>query len=248
MSVAECVDRGNLSSAPTTSKTILQRGRNAWRIDRADRMAVLVDGAAFSRAVREALLKARRSVFIVGWDLHSQTRLVGDDDPDDGYPATLAEFVSAIVRERPQLVVRLLLWDYSVLYANERELFPRIALGWNTPDRVRFALDDALPFGSSQHQKLVVVDDCVAFSGGLDMTVRRWDRSDHAAEDPHRVDQSGHTYRPFHDVQAMVDGAAARAIGGIARARWVCATGERVQAATGGDAWPDGVTPDLTDV
>src|SRR5262249_51009675 len=248
MSVAECVDRGNLSSAPMTSKTILQRGRNAWRIDRADRMAVLVDGAAFFRAVREALLKARRSVFIVGWDLHSQTRLVGDDDPDDRYPATLAEFVSAIVRERPRLVVRLLLWDYSVLYANERELFPRIALGWKTPDRVHFALDDAVPFGSSQHQKLVIVDDCVAFSGGLDITIRRWDTSDHRLDNPLRSDPTGKPYRPFHDVQAVVNGAAARALGGIARARWMCATGERVQACVSGEAWPQSVAPDFTDI
>jgi uncharacterized membrane protein YdjX (TVP38/TMEM64 family) len=67
-------------------------------------------------------------------------------------------------------------------------------------------------------------------------------------DDPHRVDPSGHAYRPFHDVQALVEGAAARAIGGIARARWVCATGERVQAVPGGDAWPDGIAPDLLDV
>ena len=213
---------------------ILQRGQNAWRVERADRMAVLVDAGAFFRAVREALLKAKRSVFIVGWDLHSQTRLVGETDrADDGYPETLADFLSALVRERPKLTVRLLLWDYSVLYANERELFPRIALGWKTPDRVRFALDDAVPFGASQHQKLVIVDDCVAFSGGLDVTIRRWDTSAHEVDSPHRVDPNGHPYRPFHDVQAVVDGAAARALGGIGRARWMCLTGERVQAVHG---------------
>jgi len=228
---------------------ILRRGRNAWRVERADRMAVLVDGGAFFRAVREALLKARRSVFIVGWDLHSQTRLVGETDrADDGYPEILADFLSALVRERPKLTVRLLLWDYSVLYANERELFPRISLGWKTPDRVRFALDDAVPFGASQHQKLVIVDDCVAFSGGLDVTIRRWDTSAHEVDSPHRIDPNGNPYRPFHDVQAVVDGAAARALGGIARARWMCATGERIQAVTSGAAWPDSVTPDFCDV
>src|ERR1700754_2791874 len=141
---------------------ILERGRNVWRVERANEMAVLIDGAAFYRAVREALLKARRSIIIVGWDLHSQTRLVGETGrADDGYPETLAEFLSALVRDRPKLVVRLLLWDYSVLYANERELFPRVALGWKTPERVRLALDDAVPFGASQHQKLVIVDDTV---------------------------------------------------------------------------------------
>jgi phosphatidylserine/phosphatidylglycerophosphate/cardiolipin synthase-like enzyme/uncharacterized membrane protein YdjX (TVP38/TMEM64 family) len=226
---------------------ILRRGRNVWRIERADRMAVLIDAAAYFRAVREALLKAQRSVFIVGWDLHSQTRLVGESGTaGDGYPETLADFLSALVRERPRLVVHLLEWDYSVLYANERELFPQLALGWNTPDRVRFALDDAVPFGSSQHQKLVIVDDRLAFSGGLDVTIRRWDTPAHDADNPLRIDPAGKPYRPFHDVQAMVDGEAARALGGIARARWMCVAGERVQAVrSAADPWPDSVTPDF---
>src|SRR5262249_41378984 len=127
---------------------VLQRGRNVWRVERAHRAAVLIDGAAVFRAAREALLEAQRSVFILGWDLHSQTRLVDERDrAADGYPVSLAELLSALVRKRPKLIVRLLLWDYSVLYANERELFPRFTLGWKTPDRVRFALDDAVPFG-----------------------------------------------------------------------------------------------------
>jgi phospholipase D1/2 len=229
---------------------VLRRGRNVWRIERAHRAAVLVDGAAFFRAVREALLQARRSVTFVGWDLHSRTRLVGESGrADDGYPETLAEFLSALVRERPKLIVRLLLWDYSVLYANERELFPQVTLGWSTPSRVRFALDDAIPFGASQHQKLVIVDDVVAFSGGLDVTIRRWDTSGHKLDEPHRLDPQGKPYRPFHDVQAVVDGPAARALGGIARARWMCATGERIQAAqVTSIPWPDSVTPDFTEV
>lgn len=229
---------------------ILQRGRNVWRLEHADRMAVLIDGAAFFRAVREALHKAQRSVFIVGWDLHSRARLVGETDTaDDGHPAEFADFLAALVRERRDLVVHLLLWDYSVLYANERELFPRLTLGWNTPERVRFALDDAVPFGSSQHQKLVVVDDAVAFSGGLDLTIRRWDTPAHELDNPHRTDAAGKPYRPFHDVQAMVSGMAARALGGIARARWMCATGERVRSVlVDGDSWPESVTPDFADV
>jgi phosphatidylserine/phosphatidylglycerophosphate/cardiolipin synthase-like enzyme/uncharacterized membrane protein YdjX (TVP38/TMEM64 family) len=210
-------------------------------------MAVLIDGAAYFRAVREALIKAQRRVFIVGWDLHSQTRLVGETgSAGDGYPETLADFLAELVRERPRLVVHLLEWDYSVLYANERELFPRLALGWNTPERVRFALDDAVPFGSSQHQKLIIVDDAVAFSGGLDVTIRRWDTSTHEADNPLRIDPAGKPYRPFHDVQAMVDGGAARALGGIARARWMCVTGERIQSVrSAADPWPDSVTPDF---
>ncbi len=105
-----------------------------------------------------------------------------------------------------------------------------------------------MPFGSSQHQKLVIVDDAVAFSGGLDVTIRRWDTPEHAVEHAQRIDPAGKPYRPFHDVQAVVDGPAARALGGIARARWMCATGERIQAAQSADVpWPDSVTPDFTE-
>jgi phospholipase D1/2 len=226
---------------------ILRRGRNLWRRERADRVAVLIDGAAYFHAVREALLKAQRSVFIIGWDLHSQTRLVGETgSAADAYPETLADFLSALVRDRPKLTVHLLEWDYSVLYANERELFPQLTLGWNTPDRVRFALDDAVPFGSSQHQKLIIVDDAVAFSGGLDVTIRRWDTPAHEVDNPYRIDPAGRPYRPFHDVQAVVDGGAARALGGIARVRWMCVTGERIQAVRSvADPWPESVTPEF---
>ncbi len=61
-------------------------------------------------------------------------------------------------------------WDYSLLYAHEREPLPRLYLNWQMPPQVTFCLDSTVPFGSSQHQKLVVVDDALAFSGGLDLT------------------------------------------------------------------------------
>ena len=48
----------------------------------------------------------------------------------------LAEFLSEIVANKPSLEVYLLLWDFSLLYAAERELFPRLSLQWQTPPRV----------------------------------------------------------------------------------------------------------------
>ena len=71
-----------------------------------------------------------------------------------------------------------------------------------------------------QHQKIVVVDDAVAFSGGLDLTTRRWDTRAHRLDDPGRVDLAGVPYAPFHDVQAIVDGKAAAALAELARVRW----------------------------
>src|SRR5262249_47124913 len=197
---------------------LLQPHRNVWRVERAQRAAVLVDAADYFAALRAAMIRARRRIVIAGWDIHSQMRLVGrSGEPDDGYPAAFAQFLAALVTEKPDLDVRLLLWDFSVLYAAERDPFPTMRLDWNTPSNVPFCLDDCVPIGSSQHQKVVVIDDVLAFSGGLDITVRRWDTSAHNLDEPRRVDTGGRPYRPFHDVQMMVDGAAARALGDLAR-------------------------------
>jgi phosphatidylserine/phosphatidylglycerophosphate/cardiolipin synthase-like enzyme/uncharacterized membrane protein YdjX (TVP38/TMEM64 family) len=229
--------------------SFLRPNHNVWRIERAARAAVLIDAAAFFEAVRGACLKAQRSILVVGWDIDSRTQLVGaDSHPADGFASGFADFLSELVQARPNLQVHLLLWDYSLLYAGERELLPRLSLGWRTPERVTLCIDNSVPFGSSQHQKIVVVDDAVAFSGGLDLTIRRWDTTSHAAENSHRVDPSGHPYRPFHDVQMMVDGEAARALALLARERWCRAYGGKPLIEPHGDPWPEAVRADFTDV
>jgi phospholipase D1/2 len=233
-------------------RPILQPGRNVWRIERAGRAAVLIDAAAFFQAVRETLLKARRCIFMLGWDMHTQTPLVGESaEAEDGLPRLLGDFLRELVVRRPELEIHLLTWDFAFLYAAERELFPRLRFGWGMPDRVHFRLDNAVPLGSSQHQKLIIVDDLIAFSGGLDVTIRRWDTSKHELDNSLRVDPAGVPYPPFHDVQMMVDGAAAKALADLARRRWHRGCGETIDpfALEGpADPWPDSVTPDFTDV
>ncbi|HYS50002.1 MAG TPA: phospholipase, partial [Xanthobacteraceae bacterium] len=229
---------------------MLKPGANVWRIEHAARAAVLVDGAAYFRAVRAALVAARHRVIFVGWDIHSRTRLVGETGrAEDGFPEPLADLLSALVCRRPELKVCLLTWDYSILYAMERELFATLTLRWSTPPQVRFCLDNAVPLGSAQHQKLIVIDDAIAFTGGLDVTIRRWDTPAHDIDNPHRVDLAGRHYRPFHDVQMLVDGAAAGALAELAWARWASAAGEEVAPRQpAGDPWPPGVPPDFTDI
>ncbi|MGA1796969.1 MAG: VTT domain-containing protein, partial [bacterium] len=102
--------------------------------------------------------------------------------------------------------------------------------------------------GGSHHQKIVVIDDAVAFVGGLDLTRGRWDTPEHRPDDPRRIDPEGNPYPPFHDVQMLVDGQAAAALGELARERWRRATNRlpsSSHAPAGSDPWPDGVSPDL---
>ncbi|MPY73970.1 MAG: phospholipase [Alphaproteobacteria bacterium] len=242
------------SDTGAEQNTLLREGETVWRREQAGRAALLLDGASYYGALREALLAARRTVFIIGWDIDSRTRLVGESGAaTDGAPETLGEFLAYLVSRREALDIYLLPWDYSILFLPERELMPMVALGWNTPDRVHVCLDSTAPVVSSHHQKLVTIDDSLAFCGGLDLTIRRWDTADHACDCPARVDPNGDAYGPYHDLEMIVDGDAARALADVARARWSAATDEKAAPAAGlGEArdipWPDSVRPDFHNV
>lgn len=228
---------------------VLEEGRTVWKIARADRVAVLVDAADYFAALRSAMAAARKSIVVLGWDIDSRTPLVGPSGvAEDGAPATFLHFVEHLVGKRPELDVRLLLWDYTLLYALDREPLPSLNLKWRTPPQVKVELDSCLPLGACHHQKLVVVDGCLAFCGGLDLTTRRWDTAEHRPDHPARVGPDGKPYPPFHDVQMLVDGEAARRLAEVSARRWQEATGEElalVDAAVEGTAhWPEHVVAD----
>lgn len=120
-------------------------------------------------------------------------------------------------------------------------------------DRQRRAprFDGQHPVGASHHQKLVVIDDIVAFVGGLDLTKGRWDTPEHRPGDPPRSQPDGEPYNPFHDIQMMVEGAVAAALGELARERRRRAAGPGPVAPAqpvSRDLWPPRLDPDLTDV
>src|SRR5687768_17188052 len=149
--------------------------RNVWRKTRADRAAVLVDGDAYFRAVHHALLSARQQVWILGWDIDSRLCLRRDlADPLKRRAATLGPLLQSIVSRTGGPDCYVLAWDFALIYAFEREAFPQLKLGWSTHRRLHFELDNMHPLGASQHQKIVVVDDRVAFCGGLDLCGARW--------------------------------------------------------------------------
>jgi phosphatidylserine/phosphatidylglycerophosphate/cardiolipin synthase-like enzyme len=224
----------------------LHEGRNCWRRVRADRVAFLVDADAYYRHLADALERAERSVMILGWDVHSRTRLRQDGPPEQ---AELAALLNTLVRRKRELRVRLLGWDYALIYATERELPVTYPSRWGTHRHIVLHLDDRHPIGACHHQKIVVIDDRLAFAGGIDLTLRRWDTSEHAVDDPRRVDPQGRPYGPSHDVQIAVGGPAAEALGRIARERWRRATGRRLfRPPPSGDPWPPGLACDLAGV
>ncbi len=234
---------GSSSASP-----LLAPGRTCWRVEPAERAAFLVDGEAYFKAFRDAALRAQQSIMIVGWDIDTQIELVREERPSADFPGKLGEFLVALLRRRRKLRVFVLNWDYAVIYALERQWMPIAEPGWRRHRRLSYQMDDQHPLGASHHQKLVVIDDAVAFAGGLDLSKSRWDTRAHLAQNPDRVDADGAPYAPFHDVQMMVSGDAAGALGDLARSRWLKATGRRlpkpVRRAVE-ELWPPDLVPDV---
>jgi phosphatidylserine/phosphatidylglycerophosphate/cardiolipin synthase-like enzyme len=236
-------------------RTLLRLGYNCCAVARAERVAFLVDAEAYFRAFYDAALRAQRSITILAWDFNSQTRLHFDAQAPNDPPALLGEFLNFLVKRRRDLHVHVLNWDYPMVFGTDRELPPLYGFGWTPHRRVHLRYDDTHPVAGCQHQKVVVIDEQVAFVGGIDLTVRRWDRPDHAPDDERRT-ADGKAYPPFHDLMVALDGDAARALAALTRERWLNATGSRLRVAPGkapatvaaADPWPAGLDPALTEV
>jgi phosphatidylserine/phosphatidylglycerophosphate/cardiolipin synthase-like enzyme len=227
--------------------TLFRPGHNCYRAAVAGRAALLVDGDAYFSAFARAALRARRSIVIIGWDFHSQTRLHLDIP---GVPDSLGDFLNFLAGRNPRLRIFVLVWDYPLLFAKGREPHVTSAGGWQPHSGIAFHYDGNCPLRGSLHQKIVVIDGTVAFCGGMDLTVCRWDTPAHEWRDARRTN-IGETepYAPVHDVMLIVDTGAARALHAIASERWRQATGRALpSASTDGDVWPDSVAPMLTNV
>jgi phospholipase D1/2 len=226
---------------------VLDQGRNCGILARASRFALLVDGSNYYAALAQSLPQARHTIAIVGWDLDSRVRL-GPGAGEEPLEPPIRDFLPALANANPGLNIYILSWNFPLLFANVRD--PKLVWGrdpFNHP-RVHLKFDSTHPPGASHHQKIVVIDDCLAFAGGMDIAGGRWDSPEHRAYDIRRAGKD-EPYAPSHDVQALVDGEAATALADIVRDRWRRSTGAVIpRSSEKRNLWPDRITPDLVDV
>ena len=223
---------------------LLRPGRNCWKIAKAERLALLVDGSNYYGTLAEVIGSAQRSIAIVGWDLDSRMHLFGEVQPQQ-QPQPLWRFLRDVVNQNPELNIYILSWSFPFIFANVRD--PQLVFGrdpFNHP-RIHFRFDDTHPAGASHHQKIVVIDNCLAFTGGMDLAGGRWDTPQHLAHDERRSGEEK-PYPPAHDIQAMIDGDAAKAVAEVVHDRWQRATGMSISwAAVNTRTWPKHIQPDM---
>jgi phosphatidylserine/phosphatidylglycerophosphate/cardiolipin synthase-like enzyme len=233
-----------------TDELVIRPGETCWRSAPADRYAPIIDGADYLRNVKAAMLEARHRIIVIGWDLDYRTEFERGRKTLEG-PNSLGLFLHWMLWRRPDLNVYLLKSNLRLLPAFDGFWFgvaPVSLLNQFTSSRMHFAVDGMHPTGAVHHQKIVVVDDAVAFCGGIDLTIGRWDTSAHRAVDRRR-DGPGDPYGPRHEVAVAVDGAAAQLLAQQAHERWEAATGEALTKDVPFTApWPEGLTPSLRNV
>ena len=69
------------------------------------------------------MLKAKRSIILLGWDFDTRVEL--EKDPaDPTVPNRFGDFLERLVADCPELEIHVLKWDFSMIFALEREIFP----------------------------------------------------------------------------------------------------------------------------
>ncbi|WP_420137297.1 phospholipase D-like domain-containing protein [Sphingomonas sp.] len=219
-----------------------------WRVEQATRMSVLVDADDYFKNARLAMLKAQRRIMLIGWDFDARIHLVAAKR-EPGEPEAVGDFIYWLVERNPELEIFLLRWDVGALKTLVRGSNILTLARWMRHPRIHTKLDSFHPPGGSHHQKIVVIDDGLAFCGGIDMTSERWDTRRHRDVEPRRVVPNGKHYKPWHDATTALQGPVASALGELARHRWQRAGGEALEAVDPPrSCWPKGLPVGFKDV
>jgi phosphatidylserine/phosphatidylglycerophosphate/cardiolipin synthase-like enzyme len=178
-------------------------------------LEVLIDGASALPRIAEALEGARSHIHIAGWHVTPDFGLTRDDR---------ASRLRDLLAELAQRVdVRVLLWGGSPLplFTPDRAAVRAAREELIRGSRVQCALDTHERPMHCHHEKLVIVDDEVAFVGGIDITSLggdRFDTSDHP--------MSGRL--GWHDAATRLIGPAVGDVAAHFATRWRETTGERL--------------------
>ena len=180
---------------------------------------VLIDGAQALPAIAAELRQARSHIHLAGWHFAPDFALVRDGDP-----TVLRDLLAELAE---QVDVRVLAWAgapvplFRPSRGDVRQIRDRLA----GRTKIQCALDAHERPLHCHHEKTIVIDDRVAFVGGIDLTSESGDRFD-ANHHPARAAVG------WHDVSARIEGPAVADVADNFSMRWHEVTGERLAGTT----------------
>jgi phosphatidylserine/phosphatidylglycerophosphate/cardiolipin synthase-like enzyme len=176
------------------------------------RVEVIIDGAEVFPKMLEAIEGAQRSVHIAGWCTDPGFAVVRTPSV-----RTLRDLLGQTAERVP---VRVLVWGgppVPVVEPTRRRIKTHQAQFRETT-RVEYEIDVHERLMHCHHEKLVIVDDAVAFVGGLDFTDVEGDRFD--APGHPQADDLG-----WHDLAVRLEGSAVGDLSAHFARRWHAVTG-----------------------
>lgn len=230
----------------TPARRILSPGRNLWRRTPTAASGVIVDAADYYRAFYAAAERARWYILVSGWQFDRAVKLLrGTDAVGLGSRVTLVKFLDHLCERTPTLRVYLLAWDFSMVFALEREWMQMLWFHYATNRRMVFRFDRADDNQACHHQKFAVIDGVQSFVGGIDLCEARWDERDHRSVNLLRTSR-GKPVKPYHDVQAHLTGRqAGAALRDLFVERWSRSPGRgQIDPTVPQDPGPDGAAAD----
>ncbi len=205
---------------------------------------------AYFDAAMDAMSRAKHCVHFLNWAFEAGTFFHPGPRGTGRESDRIGKFLIALAKK--DVDVRVLCWKSAMPVAATQHFFPFVDREDFAGSKVKFVLDGKLPIGACHHQKMIVVDDAIAFCGGGDIGPDRWDTPKHLDDDPHRekTRRDNKCFDSRHEVMGIVDGAAAAALGELFRERWRRATGEALGPCppVRRPAWPGKIPPAFSDI
>ena len=191
--------------------------RGEFPVRSGNKVEVLIDGAAFLPMVAEELAKAESHVHVTGCFFSPELELTRGDEP------AIVRNLLAELAER--IDVRVLIWSGAPvpIFSPSRREVREMVERFNRRNQIRCEFDSCVRFMHCHHEKTIVIDDRVAFVGGIDLTLDGGDPYD-------SQDHPSRGVIGWHDIAMRIEGPAVADVAEHFRLRWHAAANEDLPA------------------
>ncbi len=187
------------------SVSFAQKKHYAHR-NKAESLAFLPDSASYYAALHDVFSRAQHRILIVGWGFDNRIRLVRSSDPESSASGSLGELLTSLAERRPGLQIQICVWQAPPVFSGDHHISDEFTEAAERLPNLTVSFVSSASRFNSRHEKYVIVDDVLAFVGGIDLTHDRWDTEQHLATHEGRVNPEGESYTPYHDMQVALSG------------------------------------------